>query len=174
MLPEKELNYYRWRKIAIVFQNSLDVLNPVLTVHEQIMECIIKHTRLNKHKAYIKTMELLKMVGLEASWSTCYPHQLSGGMRQRVLIAMALSCDPEILIVDEPTTALDAISKNEIIKLLYNLHIKNKFALIVISHDMHTITSLTSKIVVMYSGYIVEEGLTKEVLENPRILIQED
>jgi len=166
-LSEKERNRYRWGKIAIVFQNSLDVLNPVLTVHEQILECIRRHTVLNGSEADKKVMQLLELVSLEAEWNEYYPHQLSGGMRQRVLIAMALSCDPEVLIVDEPTTALDAVAKNEITGLLARLHKEKKFALIVISHEMHVIAKLAGRVAVMYSGHIVEEGLTKDVLKNP-------
>ena len=140
-LSEKEQNLYRWRKIAIVFQNSLDVLNPVMTIHEQILECLYQHTTLTPQEANKKVLRLLKLVGLETKWNNYYPHQLSGGMRQRILIAMALSCNPELLIIDEPTSALDAVAKNEIIELLARLHQEQRFALIVISHEMQTITS---------------------------------
>lgn len=166
-LSNKERNQFRWCKIAIVFQNSLDVLNPVLTVHEQIIECIIKHMDMTEKEADQKARLLLEMVGLDSQWGLYYPHQLSGGMRQRVLIAMALSCEPDILIVDEPTTALDAIAKAEIIGILAKLHKERKFTLIVVSHEMQTITKLTSKVMVMYSGHIVEEGITKDVLKKP-------
>ena len=166
-LSERERNLYRWAKMAIVFQNSLDVLNPVLTVHEQILECLRRHTPLPHREADKKVLRLLKLVGLDAKWSQYYPHQLSGGMRQRVLIAMALSCDPEVLIVDEPTTALDAAAKDEMIKLLARLHKEKKFALIVISHEMQVITRLAGRVMVMYGGYMAESGLTKDVLKNP-------
>ena len=166
-LAEKERNLYRWGKIAIVFQNSLDVLNPVLTVHEQILECLSRHTALTGQTADEKVVQLLELVGLKAGWNTYYPHQLSGGMRQRVLLAMALSCDPEVLIVDEPTTALDAMAKDEIVRLLVKLHREKKFALLVISHEMQIISKLASRVMVMYGGHIVEEGLTKDVLKNP-------
>ena len=166
-LTEKERNLYRWGKIAIVFQNSLDVLNPVLTVHEQILECLLRHTALTGQSASEKVLRLLELVGLNPSWNTYYPHQLSGGMRQRVLLAMALSCDPEVLIVDEPTTALDAIAKSEIVSLLLRLHKERKFALLVISHEMQIVAKLTSRVMVMYGGHIVEEGLTRDVLKNP-------
>lgn len=166
-LSEKERNLYRWGKIAIVFQNSLDVLNPVLTVHEQILECILRHTVLAGQEADKKVAQLLELVGLDAGWNTYYPHQLSGGMRQRVLLAMALSCDPEVLIVDEPTTALDAVAKDEITRLLARLQKEKKFALIVISHEMQIIARLANRVMVMYWGHIVEEGLTKDVLKNP-------
>ncbi len=166
-LTEDTLNQYRWRKIATVFQNSLDVLNPVLSVNEQIVECLKKHLHLSVEEGNKKIDKLLESVGLETFWKNYYPHQLSGGIRQRVLVAMALSCDPEILIVDEPTNGLDTVSKNEIIELLLHLQRENKFGMIVISHEMKTITRLTSRLVVMYQGCIVEEGVTHDIFNNP-------
>lgn len=167
LISKKQLNEIRWNKIAIVFQNCLDVLNPLLTIHQQIYECIKKHIKVSREEINKKVKELLKIVGLDEECGECYPHQLSGGMRQRVLIAMALSCEPDVLIADEPTTALDAVSKNEIIELIKTLQKLKKFTLIVISHEMETILKLTSRVAVMYSGNIVEEGLTKEVINNP-------
>ncbi len=164
---EKTKNLYRWKKISIVFQNGLDILNPVLTVHEQILECIRRHTLLSEPEADKKAIKLLDMVGLEPVWAAYYPHQLSGGMRQRIFLAMALSCDPEVLIVDEPTTSLDTISKHEIMDLLKRLQLQKKFSLILITHDMEVVATLTSKIIVMYSGKIVEEGPAKDVLNIP-------
>lgn len=166
-IAKEELQSIRWNKIAIVFQNSLDILNPVLTIEEQINEVIVKHLNLRKTEINKKVIELLEMVGLNLDTKDYYPHQLSGGMRQRVLIAMALACDPEVLIVDEPTTALDAIYKEEIIELISKLHREKKFALLVISHELETISKLTSRINVMYSGYMVEKGITSEVIKNP-------
>lgn len=166
-LSEKEKNYYRWGKIAMVFQNSLDALNPVLTVEEQILECILKHTGLNLGGAKNKVLEILNMVGLQSKYSKFYPHHLSGGMRQRVLLAMALSCDPKVLIVDEPTSSLDFEAKGEIISLVKKLHKRKGFTLIVISHEMKTILKLTNKVVVMYLGYMLEEGRTMDVLSAP-------
>jgi peptide/nickel transport system ATP-binding protein len=166
-LSEKEKNLYRWNKISIVFQNGLDILNPVLTVHEQILECILQHTLLSKYEAGKKVKQLFDMVGLDTVWAEYYPHQLSGGMQQRVFLAMALSCDPEILVVDEPTTSMDTVSKHKIMELLKRLQRQNKFALVVISHDMEAVTELTTQIIVLYSGKTVEEGPSKEVLFNP-------
>lgn len=166
-LSEQVRNQYRWRNIAIVFQNSLDVLNPVLTVHEQIVECLKKHTELKTEAACKKIDKLLQTVGLDTCWQEYYPHQLSGGIRQRVLLAMALSCDPDVLIVDEPTNALDAVTKNEITRLLSELHREQNFTLIVISHEVKTVAKLSSRLVVLYKGRIVEEGLTKDILNNP-------
>jgi len=166
-LPPEQLNNYRWKHIAIVFQNGLETLNPLLTVREQVMECIVRHLNLKGKEASKKVSNLFAQVGLEPFVASCFPHQLSGGMRQKVLIAMALACDPKVLIVDEPTSSLDAVSKAEIVKLLADLQREKKFAMIVISHDFSVITSLTSKICVMYRGYILEEGFTRDILKNP-------
>ncbi|NFS23821.1 ABC transporter ATP-binding protein [Clostridium botulinum] len=166
-LKNEEKNNYRWNKIALVFQNSLEVLNPVLNIKEQILEVIYKHLHIDKKEALDKVKDLLKMVGLSEDIGEEYPHNLSGGMRQKVLIAMALACDPEVLIVDEPTSALDNISKNEIIKLLKILQNKNNMTMIVISHDLYVIDKLTTKLEVMYKGNLLEEGYTKEIINNP-------
>ena len=166
-LSERERDSYRWSNIAIAFQNSLDVLNPVMTVDEQIIECIVKHTEQTKKQACEKTKTLLEQVGLDVMWHQAYPHQLSGGMRQKVLIAMALSCDPQILIVDEPTMALDSVSKQEIIRLLIRLRNSIGFSMIVISHELPVIAALTSRVLVMYTGNVVEVGDTKELLNEP-------
>lgn len=166
-MKEEEINTYRWRRIAIAFQNSLDVLNPVMTVGEQIVECIIRHTDMKKNDAFLRTKNLLEIVGLDSSWCEAYPHQLSGGMRQKVLISMSLSCDPDILIVDEPTMALDSVSKNEIVKLLLRLRKERKFSMVVISHEFPVIAALTSKVMVMYKGNGVEFGNTEDILKDP-------
>ncbi len=166
-LSAQERNQYRWSKIAMVFQNRLDILNPVLNIKEQIKESLKIHTNLLKKEIENKIKELFTMVGLDEIWMQSYPHELSGGMRQKVLIAMALSCDPEILIVDEPTSSLDTVAKSEIIKLLKELQKKNKFSMIVISHEISLIHALTANMLVLYKGYILEEGLTKEVIKNP-------
>lgn len=166
-LSERQRKKYRWHKIAMVFQNSLDVLNPVLTVHEQIIEAIRRHEGLSRPAARARTDELLCTVGLDPAWGKSYPHELSGGMRQRVLIAMALACDPQFLIVDEPTASLDAMTKGEIVDLLHRLQKERQFGLIVISHDMSVVAGLTSQLAVMYQGYFLETGFTKDVLKNP-------
>lgn len=165
-LTEQEWNEYRWDKIALVFQNSLDIFNPVLTIGEQIVECIKRHSPLSPKAALEKTEDLLEMVGLDKSWRRAYPHQLSGGMRQKTLIAMALSCDPAILLVDEPTMALDAVAKNEIVRLLQRLQAEKGFALLVISHELPVIKSLTTRLMVMYAGNIMEAGPTGDILQD--------
>ncbi len=166
-LSEQEWNQYRWSKLAIVFQNSLDILNPVMTIGEQIGEAMRRHTSLTGTEIRVGLEELLKMVGLDPVFAKSYPHQLSGGMRQKVLIAMALSCEPEVLIVDEPTTALDAVAKDEIVELLLGLQRKMAFPMLVISHEMQVIMRMTSRLMVMYAGNVVEEGLTGEIFKNP-------
>ncbi|AOY76224.1 ABC transporter ATP-binding protein [Clostridium formicaceticum] len=166
-LSEKERNKYRWKNISIVYQNHLDILNPVLNIYEQIAEGLRQHTVFIEKEIEKKIKDLCLMVGLEERWLTHYPHQLSGGMRQKVLIVMALCCDPDLLIVDEPTTALDAAAREEIIDLLYKLQKQKKITMIVISHDMYVMKRLSHKALVMYSGKVLEEGLTKDILENP-------
>ncbi|NFM18375.1 ABC transporter ATP-binding protein [Clostridium sporogenes] len=166
-LKDEEKYGYRWDKIALVFQNSLEVLNPVLNIKEQILETIYKHSHIDRKEALNKVKNLLKMIRLSEDIGEEYAHNLSGGMRQKVLIAMALACDPEVLIVDEPTSALDNISKNEVIKLLKALQNKNNMTMIVISHDLYVIDKLTTKLEVMYKGNLLEEGYTKEIINNP-------
>lgn len=166
-LSPGQLNMYRWKHIAMVFQNGLETLNPLLTVKEQIKECIIHHLKMKQLEADQQVKVLLEQVGLEVSVADSFPHQLSGGMRQKVLIAMALACDPKVLIIDEPTGSLDALSKAEIIELLAKLQREKRFSMIVISHDFSVITRLTGKMCVMYRGCILEEGLTRDILKNP-------
>ncbi len=166
-LSEKEIMPFRWRKIGIVFQNSLEVLNPVLTIGEQIGEAIRRHFSLSASDTVKRIESLMVCVGLDPALQHDYPHRLSGGMRQRVLVAMGIACDPELLIVDEPTTALDPGSSNEILALIETLQKKNGFSLILISHNLTAIQRMTSRIMTLYSGVCVESGLTAEVLKNP-------
>lgn len=166
-LSQNELAHFRWNKIAMVFQNSLDTLNPLITIHEQIYEVIATHTDLPKGQINDRINHVLTQVGLSLNLAYSYPHELSGGMRQRMLIAMALSCEPELLIVDEPTSALDMVSKNEIIQLLAQLYQKHNFALLVISHELDTVLKLTSHTGVMYAGSMIEKGKTTEVIQDP-------
>ncbi|MDO9573734.1 MAG: ABC transporter ATP-binding protein, partial [Candidatus Contubernalis sp.] len=164
---DKEKMALRWKHIAMVFQNSLEVLNPVLNVGEQVGEPIKKHLSLKGKELDDRVDELLKLVGLDNRWKEAYPHQLSGGMRQRVLVAMALSCRPDLLLVDEPTTSLDPVARKEMIDLLDNLQKEYGFTLVVISHDLSCISRLTSRLLVLYGGRVVEEGLTGELLDEP-------
>ncbi len=166
-LSEKEFKKLRWRHLAMVPQNTLEALNPVLTVGTQVEEPLRTHFSLDRGELKARVIELFALVGLEESWCHCYPHQLSGGMRQRVLIAMAISCNPELLIVDEPTISLDAIARQQILDLLCSLQRKGGFALISISHDLPVIKVLAREMFVIYNGGIVEAGPTKEIIDEP-------
>ena len=167
-MSEREKEKWRWRRIAIVFQNSMDVLNPVMTVGDQISEAIIRHRAIDRKHAEREVGKWLRQVGLESTWQTAYPHQLSGGMRQRVLIAMAISCEPEVLIADEPTMALDAASKREMVEMLKTLQQARGFAMITISHEFDVIGALASKTLVMYAGNVIESGQTEAVMRAPK------
>lgn len=166
-MRENVLRHIRWKKIALVFQNALEVFNPVLSVGEQIAEPMRTHFNLSPAEADSRVAELFEITGLKASWRSHFPHQLSGGMRQRALIAMALSCNPEILIVDEPFTALDAETRHAMVHLLQALQKHMKFAMILISHNLPAIQQLTSRTITLYAGLVVEQGRTKDVLSNP-------
>ena len=166
-LSDKELNKFRWQKIALVFQNSIEIFNPVLTIGEQIKEPLRTHYNFSPKELNKKVRKLLELVGLDPKWSQQYPHNLSGGMRQRALLAMALSCEPELLIIDEPITALDPVSKEEILELLNKLQDEFGFAMIIISHDLITIREFSSRVMTMYAGQVVELGLTDKVFKEP-------
>ncbi|MDW5549693.1 ABC transporter ATP-binding protein [Methanosarcina sp.] len=165
-LPEPEMDRFRWKDIAIVFQNGLEVMNPVLKVGVQVMEPMIKHLDISPEKARSKCADLFRTVGLDPKWMDSYPHQLSGGMRQKVLLAMALSCDPKLLVLDEVTSALDAFTRKEIRDLLVDLQ-KNGYTMLVISHDITFVSSVASRIVVMYSGKVIETGPVRNILVSP-------
>ncbi|MBS4031774.1 MAG: ABC transporter ATP-binding protein [Clostridiales bacterium] len=167
-LSEEMRKHLRWRKIALVFQNSLEVLNPVLKVGEQVSEPMKRHLKLNGVSLEREMEKLLALVGLEPHWQEAYPHQLSGGMRQRVLLAMALSCRPDLLLVDEPTTSLDAVSRKGVVEMLKSLQEELGFGLIVITHDLATVSSLTKRLIVLYNGEVMESGKTADVIEKPR------
>jgi len=158
---------YCWRNIAMVFQNSLEVFNPVTTLGEQMAEPLCTHLQLNPEAARERIAGILTMTGLDPQWQTGYAHQLSGGMRQRALIAMALSCEPDILIVDEPTTSLDPQSRRDIMALIDTLQKRMGFAMILISHNLPALQRLTSRLITLYAGRVVEQGVTSDVLKNP-------
>lgn len=167
-LTEKGWKAYRSKKIGLVFQNSLEALNPVMTVYDQAVEPLLTFSDLTPTQAGVRVRELLNMVGLEEIWWDAYPHQLSGGMRQRVLVAMALVCKPEILVVDEPTTSLDANSRAGILELLKYLQRRMGFAMLFISHDLASVAEICSRLMVQYQGRVVETGLVRDVLADPR------
>ena len=165
----KTLQDLRGRSISMIFQDPMTSLNPVLTVGEQISETLIRHTTMNRQEALQKSADLLGRVEFSSPKEKLnyYPHQLSGGMRQRVMIAMALACAPKVLIADEPTTALDVLIQAQILELLENLKKETKMSILLITHDLGVVTEIAQRILVMYAGEIVESGPTQELLENP-------
>lgn len=166
-ISHKKLQSLRWNRIAIVFQNSLETLNPVLTIGEQIGEPVKTHCCITGKALKRLVAELMLRTGLSPEWMHNYPHQLSGGMRQRVLIAMAVSCSPELLIVDEPTASLDPESSMEILNLIKTLQAENNFAMVMISHHLSAIRRMADQVVTMYAGRIVETGPAGQVLDAP-------
>lgn len=164
-LSEQQLNKLRWTSVAFVFQGAMNALNPVQRVDRQIREAILTHEpTTTKAEAEARVLSLLDVVGISPSRSRSYPHEFSGGMRQRAMIAMALACQPSLLIADEPTTALDVISQAQILALLASLRRNNGLSLMMISHDLSAIKRVCDKIAVMYAGIVVESGTTAEVL----------
>ncbi len=168
-IPESEMRQVRGAEIAMIFQDPMTSLNPVLTVGFQIMEALQFHQGMDKQQARERTVELLEMVGIpEAPLRVDdYPHQFSGGMRQRAMIAMGLSCNPSILIADEPTTALDVTIQAQIVDLVKRLQEKLGMAVIWITHDLGVVARLATRVNVMYAGSIIETGLVKAIYGNP-------
>ena len=168
-MTEKELRQIRGNDISIIFQDPMTSLNPVYTVGNQIMEAILLHTDKTKAQAKDRARELLELVGINEPDKRLkqYPHELSGGMRQRVMIAIALACEPKLLIADEPTTALDVTIQAEVIELLKHINRKHNTSILFISHDLSLVRSLCDRVLVMQQGRIVESGSTKQVFEHP-------
>ncbi|WP_218080978.1 ABC transporter ATP-binding protein [Anthocerotibacter panamensis] len=169
-LPEPKMRSYRGLKVSMIFQEPLTSLNPVLTVGDQVMEPIFLHQRLKGHAARNAALEMLQKVGIPEPQARLdeYPHQLSGGMRQRVMIAIALACRPGVLIADEPTTALDVTIQAQILDLLKALQQEYGMALLLITHDLGVVAQMADEVAVMYAGKIVERGTVKQIFDNPR------
>ena len=169
-LTEKEMQKIRGEEIAMIFQDPMTALNPTMTVGKQVTESIVYHQKVSKKVAIEKAIELFHLVGIPdpASRINQYPHQFSGGMRQRVMIAMALSCDPKILIADEPTTALDVTIQAQILDLLKDIQKKLGTAIIFITHDLGVVANIADRVAVMYAGKIVEKGKVDEIFYNPK------
>jgi len=165
-----EIRSIRGNKIAMIFQDPMTSLNPVLTIGRQVSEALELHMGMDKKEARQRTVELLEMVGIPEAVDRVddYPHQFSGGMRQRVMIAMGLSCNPQILIADEPTTALDVTIQAQIVELVKRLREEIGMAVIWITHDLGIIAGFAEKVIVMYAGFIVEAAQVKELYGNPR------
>jgi oligopeptide transport system ATP-binding protein len=169
-LDDRQMERVRGREISMVFQDPMTSLNPVLTIGRQISEALIVHLGMTEEEAHQRTVELLDIVGIPQSADRYddYPHQFSGGMRQRTMIAMALACNPSILIADEPTTALDVTIQAQIIDLVKTLRNQLGMAVIWITHDLAVIAELADRVVVMYAGFIVEEAGIDTLFEDPR------
>lgn len=167
-LPEKEMSEYRGNKIAMIFQDPMTALNPLMTVGEQIVEVLQLHNREMKHKeAEDKAMELLEMVGIPGGRYIEYPHQFSGGMKQRVVIAMALACNPALILADEPTTALDVTIQAQVLDLIKELRAKFNTSMVLITHDLGVVAETCDDVAVVYAGEIVESGSKRDIFKNP-------
>ena len=165
---ENQLRRYRWREVSIVFQGAMNALNPVRRVVDQIAEPIEQRLGESKATARARARELLELVGIPRQRGAAYPHELSGGMRQRAMIAMALACDPAIVIGDEPTTALDVMVQAQILQLLEDLRHKLGLSLILITHDLSVVAETCDRVLIMYAGRVAEEGPVGEVFRRPR------
>ncbi len=164
-IPENQLRAIRWRHISIIFQGAMNALNPVKRVGEQIAEPIVLHEKADEEAAMKRVGELLEMVGIHRERSRDYPHEFSGGMRQRVMIAMALACNPRVVIADEPVTALDVMIQGQILELLERLKRELGLSMILISHDLSVMAETCDSMAIMYAGRIVERGSVRDVFK---------
>ena len=167
---EKQMRQFRGKRVSIIFQDPMTSLNPTFTIGNQLREAIMLHTGRNRRQANERALEMLQLVGVNEPEKRLkqYPHELSGGMRQRVMIAMALACEPDILIADEPTTALDVTIQAQILELMKDLQKKLGMAIIMITHDLGVIADMCDEIIVMYAGRVCERGTVDEIFYNPR------
>lgn len=166
-MDARELRAFRWREIAMVFQSAMNSLNPVLTIGEQLGDIFTTHEKMKKRHARERSGELLELVGIDPARLKSYPHQLSGGMRQRVVIAMAVALKPSLLIMDEPTTALDVVVQQEIMAQIGDLQRELGFSVLFITHDMSLMVELSHRMGVMYGGRLVELAPAKEIFADP-------
>lgn len=164
-LSENKMKTIRGSKISMIFQDPMTSLNPVISIEEQIAEVINLHEKLSKDETRKRVDEILELVGISASRKVEYPHQFSGGMKQRVVIAIALACNPELLIADEPTTALDVTIQAQVLEMMNGLKEKFDTAMIMITHDLGVVANICDRVAIMYSGEIIEEGSVEEIFE---------
>ncbi|KAB8144095.1 ABC transporter ATP-binding protein [Chloroflexia bacterium SDU3-3] len=166
-MEDDELSSFRWSQVSMVFQSAMNSLNPVITIGDQICDVIIRHLKLSKKEARDRAAYLLDLVGIEKQRIDSYPHELSGGMRQRVVIAIALALNPPLMIMDEPTTALDVVVQKEIMQQIEKLKEKMGFSILFITHDLSLMVEFSDRIGVMYAGEIVELTSAQELFKNP-------
>ena len=163
----EELRKFRWRNVSMVFQSAMNALNPVMRVGDQFVDMMQAHERISKHRALVRAGELLELVGMDKRSARSYPHELSGGMRQRVIIAMALALNPELVILDEPTTALDVVVQREILQEVEKLKRDFGFAVLFITHDLSLLLEFADRIAIMYAGEIVERAPAARIATAP-------
>ncbi len=166
-LPEKDMLKVRGNKIAMIFQDPMTALNPTMTVGDQISEVVLQHNDFTKAQAQERTIEMLEMVGIASVRYMDYPHQFSGGMKQRVVIAMALACNPELILADEPTTALDVTIQAQVLDMMKELRVKLNTSMIMITHDLGVVAETCDDVAVIYAGEIVEYGTKEHIFRNP-------
>jgi len=167
-LSERDMRHYRWKEMAIVFQSAMNALNPVLRVGDQIREAILQHGLMDNDQADQRVEELLELVGIGKSRKNQYPHQYSGGMRQRAMIAMSLACKPRILFADEPTTALDVMIQAQVLELLKRIQDEFGLSVVIVTHDLGVIAEVCDSVVVMYGGKVAEYGSIDAVYNHPQ------
>jgi peptide/nickel transport system ATP-binding protein len=167
-LDQKQLRALRWRDISIVFQSAMNALNPVISVGDQFIDTIRAHQEVSKKAALARARDLMKLVGIDAGRLASFPHELSGGMRQRVVIALALALEPELIIMDEPTTALDVVVQRDILQQIETLQQELGFAVLFITHDLSLLVEFSSRIGIMYAGKLVEFAVAQELFVRPQ------
>jgi len=166
-MDDTELRRFRWEHLSIVFQSAMNALNPVLTIGNQIMDVFLAHTAMTKEQARQRALELLRVVGIDPNRIDSYPHQLSGGMRQRAVIAIALALNPEMIIMDEPTTALDVVVQKQILWEIQQLKNQFGFSILFITHDLSLLVEFSDRIGIMYAGHLVELAPSREIFAQP-------
>lgn len=167
-LSERQMRDYRWKEMSIIFQGAMNALNPVMTVGDQIREPILLHGLMGREQADARVDELLDLVGIPPARRDQYPHQYSGGMRQRAMIAMALACKPSLLFADEPTTALDVMVQAQVLELLKEIQQRLKLAIVMVTHDLGVVAEVCDSVVVMYGGKVAEYGSSDDIYNRPQ------
>ncbi|EPJ54457.1 MAG: peptide ABC transporter, ATP-binding protein [Osedax symbiont Rs2] len=167
-MDQPALQNIRWRKVSMVFQSAMNSLNPVITVAEQFRDMLHRHQGMNRQQAADRATELLSLVGIDPQRLNDYPHQFSGGMRQRIVIAIGLALNPDLVVMDEPTTALDVVVQREILQQIYKLRLQFGFSILFITHDLSLMTQFCDRIGVMLKGELVEVASAKQILQQPQ------